>query len=151
MKKILNILLMICILTVAIVGCSNGADLSNDNLNEDEYLNIVQPNEVIEMIEDGKSFAVVIGSDTCPACLYYKKNLKELKGHENIIINYINLSQDIDMEEVQDLVENVLKQDVSKGLSTPTTYFVVNGQLEDLVIGAISTDELIEYYSDYIK
>lgn len=139
MKKALLIItsLMLFITT----GCS--AMIVEDSVNE------VTVEEVVNRIEEEDTFAFILGSDNCPACVQYKENLKDLKKKEDIVLDYIDLdnSEENSMEDTADLIVQHLDGDLEDGLSTPTTYFIVDGKVKgEPVVGSVPAEEVLSLY-----
>lgn len=154
MKKTMIILGVMML--VLVTGCSqlvvdapNEADGSG--IKVEDIANSLSPEEVMAKIDNKESFAFVIGNDGCPACQAYKIQLKEFYEKEDIKLDYINLDDKTDMKKMEELLVEKLDADVSKGISTPTTYFIVEGVPNEPVIGPISADEMTTKYIGFVK
>lgn len=140
MKKIF--MLMIVLLFV-LMGCSskNG---------EISYIDINQLNEKIENSDD---FVLVLGLDTCTACIAYKPTLEELVNNKNLDIYYLQLKaswSDSAKQEVIDYFSDELNYSI---MSTPTTFFIKDGEIEDDIIGDVPYLEILGLLQekDYVQ
>lgn len=106
-----------------------------------DSVNTVTSNEVKENIQEGGPYAFVLGDDTCPACLMFKNNLRQLVAEEGIQLDYIDLQVEA-QSDVEDLLE-YLEYDMSQGLSTPTTFVIEDEEVVSTVIGAIEVEDLL--------
>jgi len=140
MKKIF--MLMIVLLFV-LMGCSskNG---------EISYIDINQLNEKIENSDD---FVLVLGLDTCTACIAYKPTLEELVNNKNLDIYYLQLKaswSDSAKQEVIDYFSDELNYSI---MGTPTTFFIKDGEIEDDIIGDVPYLEILGLLQekDYVQ
>lgn len=140
MKKIF--MLMIVLLFV-LMGCSskNG---------EISYIDINQLNEKIENSDD---FVLVLGLDTCTACIAYKPTLEELVNNKNLDIYYLQLKaswSDSAKQEVIDYFSDKLNYSI---MGTPTTFFIKDGEIEDDIIGDVPYLEILGLLQekDYVQ
>lgn len=107
--------------------------------------------DVIKKIENKETFAFVVGSNTCPACLQYKNSLSKLQEEEGVKLDYIDIDNEND-ESLSKLLVDTLEADLSEGLSTPTTYFITEGVSDgEPVIGAMNPDQAVKKYKEFIK
>lgn len=158
-----SILTMAAVATLTLAGCSNLIDDEEyeDNTAKDEKVsseanlpeiaNLTTADDVSEKLENKESFALVIGDETCPACITYNSTLKELKEKDNILLDYIdlNLVDEEEMEKVGLLLIETLEVG-PEGFATPTTFFIKDGELEETVVGAMGYEELIDTYKDEV-
>jgi hypothetical protein len=101
------------------------------------------------MVNDGRTFPVVIGSSTCSACSLFKGTMDTFISKYQVEVFYIDISKLSD----DDL--NSLKTEVNFS-STPTTIFVVDGKhtsVYNRIVGAESFSTVVKQYKkmNYIK
>lgn len=152
MKKLLFLIIGIA-LVVLIAGCSSDSnDDSNETADSGDSVEYVTPGEVLTKIENEETFAFVLGDATCSACNHFKENaLTEMKEKDGIVLPFIELYQ-IDekegqFEDLMTLIQNHLEDQFE---ATPTTYFMINGELEDVIIGVMPYEDLKETYQFYV-
>jgi len=122
-----------------------------DNIEKIEAINIVTIDDVIEKIKKEETFAFVIGSNTCRACLQYKNTLKDFYKETEIQLDYINIDKETD-EKLGELLIGILDQDLSQGLSTPTTHFIIQGKHDgEPAVGAMGASQILERYNKFEK
>lgn len=93
--------------------------------------------DIINKIEGKENFVVYFGNPTCGACTAYAPTVEEINEDYDNVILYVDIDKD-DREERIKLMDDY-------GLSlqyTPTTYFVVNGEVVDEKVGALRYSEL---------
>ena len=112
-------------------------------------MNVVTLEEVIAKVDNGETFNFIIGNDACPACIYYKEELVKFHEDENYKFDYMEYDSNTNRELLSELITEKLGVEGNE-LSTPTTYFVVNGELKDTIVGAIEVEK-IKAYSGYYK
>lgn len=160
-KKIM--ITMAATISMTLAGCSNLIDdegYENNAVEKEtsseiklpEIVNLTSADAVTERLENKESFALVIGDETCPACITYNSTLKEMKDKDDILLDYIdlNLVDEEEMEKVGLLLLEVLNVG-PEGFATPTTFFVKDGKLEDTIVGAIGYEELKESYEENVE
>lgn len=140
MKKIF--MLMIVLLFV-LMGCSSKSG-------EISYIDINQLNEKIENSDD---FVLVLGLDTCTACIAYKPTLEELVNNKDLDIYYLQLKaswSDSAKQEVIDYFSDELNYSI---MGTPTTFFIKDGEIEDDIIGDVPYLEILGLLQekDYVQ
>lgn len=109
----------------------------------------VDPEEIISKFESKETFAFVIGDASCPACKAYLDGaLKSFKKSEDVVLEYIDIKRNIDFNVLNNLVNVYLNNDFEY---TPTTYFVVNGIIKHIEVGAIEYKSLSTQYKRYIE
>lgn len=136
-------ILVILVILLAVTGCSS--------LIVVDPANYVGPETVIELFENEDTFAFVVGDSTCPACNTYMKGAqKELFEKDEVALHYIDLNtlKDVDIESFTKLVQEHLSGNFE---ATPTTYFVVDGNVSQVKVGAIEYEELSSTYDKFIK
>lgn len=120
---------------------------SNEPVDETEEMglndsiNKVSVDEVRENIDKGGPYAFILGDDTCPACIMFKNNLKQLVVDEGIKLDYIDMLVE-SQAEVEELLED-LDYDMTQGLSTPTTFIMEDGEVISTVVGAVDIESLL--------
>lgn len=112
-------------------------------------INYVTVEEVAKRVAKKESFAFVVGSDTCPACIQFKTNLNTLYEEKGIALDYIDIDEEDDMDLAELLIDD-LQLNLSEGLSTPTTLFIIDGKIDgDAIVGALSGEEFTKIYTSY--
>ena len=119
-----------------------------DSVHIEDSVNKVTVDEVRENMESKDKYVFILGDDTCPACIMFKNNLRELVAEEDVQLDYIDL-QVVPQADVEQLLAD-LEYDTSQGLSTPTTFIIENGEMVDTVVGAVEVEDLLDVYSDFI-
>lgn len=149
--KLSKMLLLVTgvILALVVAGCSsNDGEKAKGDLTD----NYVKPKEVTERIENGETFAFAIVDKQCSACQAYKAGaLKEFQIEDPGKITMIEVNgienNEEDLVAITDLIQKHLSGQFE---ATPTTYFIKNGVLEDVVVGAVEYKELKENYDKNI-
>lgn len=140
MKKIF--MLMIVLLFV-LMGCSSKSG----------EINYVDVNQLNDKIENGDDFVLVLGLDTCSACIAYKPTLEELVNNKDLDIYYLQLKaswSDSAKQEVIDYFSDKLDYPI---MGTPTTFFIKDGEIEDDIIGEVPYLEILGLLQekDYVQ
>lgn len=151
MKKILT-LFAVLTLTLVVSGCVKKTENPVKEVKEDPVV-YSTPAEILDKIEKKETFAFVIGSETCPACQNYLANaLKDMDEKSDVKINYIevlNIEQkEKEFGDIQKLIKDHLD---GKFDATPTTYFMKQGKMTDVIVGSISYEELLGKYNELTK
>lgn len=148
MKK-LWILLAGILMAVIVAGCNGDKNDGPVDLSG----NYVKPGEIIQDIEDGKTFGFVIVDKECSACQAYKDGaLQEFEKNKDGELRYIEINGIEDKEEeFSDVLELIDEHLDGQFEATPTTYFFVNGLLESVEVGVMEYDELVENYNKNIN
>lgn len=136
-------------MAVIVAGCSGDkndgpADISG---------NYVKPGEILQDIEDEKTFGFVIVDKDCSACQAYKAGaLQEFEKNDDGELRYIEINGIEDKGKEFDDVLTLIDEHLDGQFeATPTTYFFVNGLLESVEVGAMEYDELVETYNRNIN
>lgn len=158
MKKLIVALGMACF---CLAGCMPMA--ANSQLNT--YARSTQMganrmvgfSEIENKIENKETFMFGITQSTCSACddFLTKVLAPYIKEHE-LEFNQVVLDQQVDSQETDKIYEFVLQhpnpekyikgtKNKSSDVLTPTFYFVKDGEVKEIVVGAITLQEL-EYY-----
>lgn len=154
-SKFKGIMLLITAFALVLVvsGCSKKEDSAKEQADTGPITpitkNYVKPDVINQKFKDGETFAFAIVDKDCSACQFYKKETL-IKFEEEKLgeINLIEINKIADREEELMALTDLIQQNLqNKFEATPTTYFVKNGQLIDVVVGAIEVDELKEYYN----
>lgn len=154
-KRVISIMLLSFIL-ITLAGCKKETPVSTtketpvSTTEEKKGIQLVSISEVQDSIDKEDLYIFVLGNGDCSACEMYEESLKELEDTEGVRLDYIDISVE-DRDEVQDLLFNVLKQDPQQGISTPTTFFIRNGEVVDTLVGAVGAEVIMEEYGDLIK
>ena len=128
MKKFLVLILFVLIF---ISGC--GKRTTYDEISYKEFN---------ELVENKKSFPLVIGSSTCSACSLFRPTMEAFISKYNIDVKYIDISK-LSEDESNYLMSYV------RFKSTPTTIFFEGGKQTSTVyriVGSASMDEVVSAY-----
>ncbi len=131
MKKCFPFIVMILLL---VVGCGNRRLSTYTEISYNDYVN---------MMDNGESFPLVIGSSTCSACSLFKGTMESFISKYQINVRYIDISKLSDDE------YNMLKTEINFS-STPTTVFVENGKHTSVyyrIVGSQSLSNVVSAYS----
>ena len=102
------------------------------NLDESIYLPIYG-SDFYEKLENDETFILYIGRDTCPYCQQFVPGLMEAAENQNFTVIY----------HVDTIDSNNTTFVRDEGVTaTPTTYFVKNGVIVEIVIGYINTEDV---------
>lgn len=147
-------------LALSLAACSdtNEKDNSKDNdkpkeeVKQDSMVTYVNPSDILEKIESKETFAFVIGNQFCGACQFFKENtLTKLDKEEGIKLPFIETEglekEKANAEAFVKLVEDHLG---GKFDATPTTYFMVDGELKEEIVGAMEYEVLVKKYDEHI-
>lgn len=125
-----------------------------DKAAHEQVVTYIEPSEVLEKIENKETFAFILGDKECSACNSYKATtLTELKDTNGILLPFVELNGIENDDRKAHL--NVLVQIIENHLdgqfeATPTTYFMVDGVMKDVTVGAISYEEFVKHYTENI-
>ena len=133
MKKIL-----LCLVTVMMLLGLGGCKPKT-------YDYILDAKDVIKQIENDESFVVYLGATTCSHCQVYGKLVPEYNKKYDLEIGHIVLDELAEKD--RDLHDELLS--ILPIEYTPTTYFIVNGEVEYSVVGALEEAEIVEYLIEY--
>ena len=130
MKKFFICLLLFCAFFVC--GCSRKLSTYHE----------ISYAEYNDMISNGESFPLVVGSSTCSACSIFKPTMESFISKYQVDVRYIDISK--------------LSQDESKSFltiagvtSTPTTIFFKDGKQTSVyyrIVGAEDFDGVVAAY-----
>ena len=132
MKRI-TAFLFIFFLVLTLSACSNN------------YEKPLNPEDLIEKINNKESFMLVASSTTCSDCSSLKVEIREFKNDNDdakiyfFEINRVRLYQDR-MDFVNAFKLNAL----------PTSYFFHEGELLNFKEGIIKADDIAEIYQEYV-
>lgn len=105
------------------------------------YLNNIEFLEFLNIIDNKNKEVIVFGNDNCTYCKNIKYLLGNISKNNNIIINYLNITEN-------NQLENKLKELNYNGTITyPFTIVVENNQVLDYVIGLADS----EYFEEFFK
>lgn len=142
-KSILYMVLITLIIS-SLLGCSTIEDNTNSN-----YINLISLEEVIDKVDNKDSFNFILGNDGCPACVTYKEELKKLYDKEGYKFDYMAYGPEINQELFFELITEVLGEN-PQNVATPTTYFIVDGKVDEKIVGAIRAED-IGLYDKYLE
>lgn len=136
-------------MAVVITGCSSDKNDGPVDLSG----NYVKPGEIIQDIEDGKTFGFVFVDKECSACQAYKAGaLQEFEKNKDGELRYIEVNGIEDKEEeFADILTLIDEHLDGQFEATPTTYFFIDGALESVEVGAMEYEELLEIYNTHVN
>lgn len=127
MKKTFLAIIAICF-ALSLFGC--GSDKAVGSFTEISY------DACQEMFENEETFIMIVSQTTCEMCKQYKETIKEYVKNNKVNIVYLEADKDIDAFEA---IWGVYFPEVDE---TPTTMLVVNGVVEDMVVGTLNADQI---------
>lgn len=150
MKRLLLALGLMAVLVIA--GCSS-ENKGDESDKKSDPVTYVEPAKILDKIENEETFAFILGDETCSACQHYlDTTLREMEDDAGVTLEFIELygieDRKKEFDDVTKLIDEHLHQQFE---ATPTTYFIVDGELAEVVVGAISYDELLSMYELYIN
>ena len=116
-------------------GCSNGKLTTYTEISYDDYVN---------MMDNGESFPLVIGSSTCSACSMFKGTMESFIPKYQVNVRYLDISK------LSDEQFNLLKSEINFS-STPTTIFVENGKHTSVYYRIVGSENLSNVVKAYTK
>lgn len=143
MNKLFKVLLGLSLIGM-LSGCG-GKKIDRELIaSEQGDLVVVNAEEVLSMIEDDKTFVFVVTQTQCSHCQQYEPRLLEVAVEENILVYQIIADKDTssDSEALTELMESLELE------YTPTTYMIVEGEVEDSFVGSITNEEITKYFKE---
>ncbi|MBR0475136.1 MAG: hypothetical protein IJJ19_09060 [Erysipelotrichaceae bacterium] len=139
MKKILTVLM---VMLLALAGCAGGY---NRNYNgKMGKITTVNEKKLKEMFDNGETFVVFAGTETCESCERFDPIVKQLVD-ENELTFYYFPADDYESEGVKDIIYNYFyKLDL-----TPSIYIVLEGRSVDMKEGVVDHDEMVRWLEKY--
>ena len=116
-------------------GCSNSKLTTYTEISYDDYVN---------MMDNGESFPLVIGSSTCSACSMFKGTMESFISKYQVNVRYLDISK------LSDEQFNLLKSEINFS-STPTTIFVENGKHTSVYYRIVGSENLSNVVKAYTK
>lgn len=155
MKKLAifgGIIVAVFALIIILTNMSNSEKLANnpydtddleqstiDLLDDENYQNIILPNELAEKIESGEPTTVYFFSPECQFCKEMTPTLMPLADQEEVeIVQYNVLEYDQAWQEFA--IE-----------ATPTLVHFENGQEEMRAVGALPEEEILRFFDEVVK
>ena len=137
-------LLLFVVFTVLLTGCSLIVDKG-----QNDPVRYVTANDVTARMDNGETFAFVIGDKKCPACVQYMSTLQEFLDNDGKALDYIDIDK-LNEKQIGNLAELVKVRLNENFEATPTTYFVVNGELKNFEVGVMDYNRLATFYNNLI-
>ncbi len=116
-------------------GCSKSKLTTYTEISYDDYVN---------MMDNGESFPLVIGSSTCSACSMFKGTMESFISKYQVNVRYLDISK------LSDEQFNLLKSEINFS-STPTTIFVENGKHTSVYYRIVGSENLSNVVKAYTK
>ena len=113
----------------------------------DKYFNTINYNDVSELINDDELNIIYWASPSCGFCVQFTPIVKEVSIEKKVTFNYLNAANisNEDYATFMGQVGTVNEVYSTKGLGTPSIILVKGGQVVDVVEGAQSKANLINY------
>lgn len=122
MKKLILASIMLLLI---LAGCSS----------KDAGVTFIDITQLDEKISNNEDFVVILGQDTCIACLAYKPTLEEVVKNKDVEIYYVQIVSTWSIASKQAVID-YFEEDLGQTVQgTPTTYFIKDGVVEDSVLG----------------
>lgn len=133
MKKLFNCLVVI-LMTFTLFGCANKEE-------EKSYEYSFSGTEIVERIQNDETFVVYLGTTTCSHCLAFGKLVPTYNEEYNVEIGHVVLDEieTSDPEGYQALMEVLVIE------YTPTTFFIIDGEIAESVVGVIEEADMVDY------
>lgn len=147
-KKELTILLLVIFVGIGIFA---GTQLLLSDAEDGGFSKNVEKlssDKFFSKIDAGDDFILVYESKTCSACIAYKPDFAKVAKEEkykDVPVYYIEAES----------LSTTEKEKVTKYLSvesTPTTYIIIDGNVEESVVGSVAVDEIentFDLFNDY--
>lgn len=100
-------------------------------------------NSIIDKFEKNESFMFTLGSSNCSVCPQFEETIDKFNSKQDTDILYVNLAKE-DNTLARQLIDDYSPESFQ---GTPTTYFVVNGAIEEIVIGAVDYKTVLDAYN----
>lgn len=115
--------------------------------------NYVTPDVILDDIENGETFSFVIVDKDCSACQAYKAGaLLEFEENNPGDLRYVEINgiqeRAQEFEDIETLIIDHLDGQFD---ATPTTYFIVDGELASVEVGVMEYEELLSIYESHIE
>lgn len=131
-------------LIVVLAGCS---------LEKESPVITIGPSELEAKMKSKESFVLVLGNETnCDSCQkYLKGGLRKLDESEQYKAYYLAIDTVKQQKEMDKLINAVDKMgvDITKSVSVPSTYFLVNGENKESVNGPMVYEKIVEKKEKY--
>lgn len=111
----------------------------------EEYINYIDYNNFLNILNQETKSIIVIGKDDCKYCEDLKTILNKVAKNYNIVFNYINIVN-FDSDDSKNVESKLLQLGYEDGFSTPILLIVENGNLLDYVVGASNEEYFIEKF-----
>ncbi len=131
MKKIIGVLFAIAAV-FTLIACGSSKT----------YEYTLTSKEILDKIENDETFIVYLGTSYCTHCATFGEEVPKYNKKYDLEISHIVLDEE-DSEEVAKLLE-VLPIEY-----TPTTFFIVEGEIKESVVGVIEEDAMLDYLETY--
>ncbi|MDP5274562.1 thioredoxin family protein [Chengkuizengella axinellae] len=105
-------------------------------LKDENYQNIILPDEFEQKKDSGEGFFVYFFSPTCPHCQYTTPLLNPIAEEVGVELFQYNV---LEFEQGWDYID-----------STPTVVYFENGQQKDLIHGGIADDVVANMYTQFL-
>ena len=136
MRKVIQIIIAVFLL-LGLTSCA-----TKDENKEQGELIVITTRDVLNKIDNDESFAFILTQTICGHCKEYEPIVLEVCLEEGAIIYQVIADKD-NADDVNELIERYSLE------STPTTFVVKKGEIEDSFIGKISRSELVKYFKKH--
>ena len=132
--------LLLCLMTLFVVLTISGCKKE-----EKTYEYNYTATEVVEKIENDETFVVYLGTTTCSHCQAYGKLVPDYNKKYDLEIGHVVLDEvDKTDREGYDALMSILPIEY-----TPTTYFIIAGEMAGSVVGALDEEEIVDELIKY--
>lgn len=128
-----RIFILMIVLLFVLMGCS-----SNDG-----SINYVDVNQLNEKIENEDDFVLILGLDTCSACIAYKPTLEEVVNNKDFDLYYLQIKDSWSDSAKQEVIAYFMNELDYTIMGTPSTFFIKDGEIEDDIMGDVPYLEIL--------
>lgn len=140
MNKLIKLIITLG-LVLSLVGCSSSIDRSDISVDKGDLV-VTTAKEVLDKVDNGDTFVVIFTQTNCSHCKLYEPTVAEVCVDESIKVYQIVADKD-SSGSLDTLIERLEVE------YTPTTFVIVEGEVEDSFVGNISVDELKDYFKKH--
>ena len=139
-------------MSLALFGCSSQP--SYDRSTDMGTIHTLSLDEVLERMENEETFMFAFTMESCHNCEDFKENiLSDYIRDHGFEFNEVVLDNEKDPQSVYDFVaehpnpaDQILEGYSETDVLTPTFYFVKDGEVEDIFVGANLTEKQFDEY-----
>ncbi|MEG0264869.1 MAG: thioredoxin family protein [Erysipelotrichaceae bacterium] len=129
-----------------VVGCSSQHEKKLGSLNE------IGASQVLRDIEDKKDMILVIGTSTCESCIEYVALINDYIKENKVNFNLVEIDSEPIIKDDQGKESRPsfleLEEKIGTISLTPTTFFIKNGEIINIVSGVNGYEDLVKAVED---